>query len=403
MSTIADGTAAPRASIDLREFSYHAAEEDLLDLRRRLQATRWPDRETVTGSAQGAELSTVRKLVDRWATQYDWRTIEGRINAQPNFLVTIDGVDLHVMHVRSKHEHALPLLLAHGWPGTFVALMKVIAPLTDPAAYGGEASDAFHLIIPSMPGYGFSGKPTSPGWSPVRVAGAYNELMAGLGYPRWGAQGGDWGAIVVEQMALAKPAGLVGIHTNMPGAVPAEVDAALLRGDAPPEGQTDEECQACDQLASAYRHIGYAQLLGGRPQTMTYLADSPAGLAAFLIDNVPGSYELMARVIDGAAETLTVDDLLDNITLFWLTNTAISAARLYWENTTPYFSVKGISLPVAVSAFPDELFVTPRSWAEKAYTNLVHYNQLPCGGHFPAWEQPELFVQEVRAGFRTLR
>ena len=403
MSTIADGVAARRASIGPREFSYHAAGEDLLDLKRRINATRWPDRETVCGSAQGAELATVRKLIDHWGTQYDWRNVEGRINAQPNFLVPIDGVDLHFMHVRSKHEHALPLLVAHGWPGTFVALMKIIGPLTDPTAYGGEASDAFHLVIPSMPGYGFSGKPTSTGWNPVRVAGAYNELMARLGYARWGAQGGDWGAIVVEQMALARPAGLVGIHTNMPGAVPAEVDAALLRGDAPPPGQTDEECRACDQLASAYRHIGYAQLLGGRPQTMTYLADSPAGLAAFLIDNVPGSYELMARVIDGAPGALTIDDLLDNITLFWLTNTAVSAARLYWENTTPYFSIKGISLPVAVSAFPDELFVTPRSWAQKAYTNLVHYNQLPRGGHFPAWEQPELFTQEVRAGFRSLR
>jgi pimeloyl-ACP methyl ester carboxylesterase len=387
----------------IRPFSYHASDQDLAELRQRIAAARWPDRETVGDSSQGAQQETVRKLVEHWAASYDWRNIERRINALPNHVTQIDGAEIHFLHVRSKDKGALPLLIAHGWPGTIVALMKVIGPLTDPTTHGGEASDAFHLVIPSMPGYGFSSRPTSPGWTPLRVASAYSSLMTRLGYDRWAAQGGDWGAIVVEQMALKQPAGLVGIHTNMPGAVPPDVDAALLRGDPPPEGQTDEERRACEQLASAYRHIGYAQLLGGRPQTMTYLADSPAGLAAFLIDNVPRSYELMARIIDGAPETLTIDDLLDNITLFWLTNTAVSAARLYWENTTPYFSVKGISLPVAVSAFPDELFATPRSWAEKAYTNLVHYNQLPRGGHFPAWEQPELFVQEVRAGFRTLR
>ena len=396
---------SPAAAGDeiIRPFAYQASDQDLAELRQRIAAARWPDRETVGDSSQGAQQESVRKLLDHWSASYDWRNVERRINALPNHVTRIDGADIHFLHVRSKHENALPLLIAHGWPGTFVALMKVIGPLTDPTTHGGEASDAFHLVIPSMPGYGFSAKPASPGWNPVRVASAYNNLMARLGCHRWAAQGGDWGAIVIEQMALRQPPGLVGIHTNMPGAVPVDVDAALLRGDPPPEGQTDEERRACEQLASAYRHIGYAQLLGSRPQTMTYLADSPAGLAAFLIDNVPRSYELMARIIDGAPEALTIDDLLDNITLFWLTNTAVSAARLYWENTTPYFSVKGISLPVAVSAFPDELFVTPRSWAEKAYMNLVHYNQLPRGGHFPAWEQPDLFVQEVRAGFRTLR
>jgi len=403
MASVAGTVTGLRDSSVPQPFAYHAPEEALIDLRRRIQATRWPDRETVDGSQQGAELSKTRRLAEHWATQYEWRTAESRINAHPNFLVNIDGVAFHFLHVRSGHERALPLLVAHGWPGTFIALMKIIGPLTDPTKYGGEASDAFDLVIPSMPGYGFSEKPTTPGWNPVRIAAAYNEMMGRLGYTRWGAQGGDWGAIVVEQMALSRPAGLVGIHTNMPGAVPAQVDAALWRAEPVPHGQTDEECRACEQLASAYRHIGYAQLLGGRPQTMMFLSDSPVGLAAFLIDNVPGSYELMGRVIDGAPGALTLDDLLDNITLFWLTNTAVSAARLYWENSTPYFSVKGVSLPVAVSAFPDELFVTPRTWAEKAYANLVHYNQLPRGGHFPAWEEPELFVEEVRAGFRPLR
>ncbi|HEY0661929.1 MAG TPA: epoxide hydrolase [Lysobacter sp.] len=403
MHEIAVEPAAAGGTDEAEPFRFHATDAELADLRRRIEATRWPDRETVADATQGAQLAMVRKLADHWAASYDWRATEARINALPNFRIRIDGVDLHFMHVRSRHADALPLLVAHGWPGTFIALMKIVAPLTDPTAHGGDASDAFHLVIPSMPGYGFSERPRVPGWDPVRVAAAYNELMSRLGYAAWIAQGGDWGAIIVEQMALRRPSGLVGIHTNMPGVVPPEVDLALFLGNPLPDDLSGEERLACEQLAYAYRHIGYAQLLGGRPQSMAGLADSPVGLMAFLLDNVPHSYDLMARVIDGAEEGLTPDDLLDNITLFWLTNTAISSARLYWENRTPYFSIKGVELPVAVSVFPDELFVAPRSWAEKAYPNLVHYTRLPKGGHFPAWEQPELFIREVRAGLRSLR
>jgi pimeloyl-ACP methyl ester carboxylesterase len=281
--------------------------------------------------------------------------------------------------------------------------MKIIGPLTDPTAHGASASDAFHLVIPSMPGYGFSAKPDTTGWNPPRVADAYNELMTRLGYTRWGASGTDWGAIIVDQMALKTPPGLVGIHTNMAGVVPQDIDSALSRGDPPPPGLSEEEMRACEQIAFAYQHIGYARMNGDRPQTMTGLTDSPVGLAAYLIDLYPKSYEMIARSIDGNPEGLTPDDVLDSITLFWLTNTVISAARLYWENRTPYFSVKGVTIPVAVSVFPDELYEAPKSWCEKAYPRLVHYNRLPKGGHFPSWEQPELFCQEVRAGFRTLR
>ncbi|GAA5069082.1 epoxide hydrolase family protein [Lysobacter panacisoli] len=388
---------------DARPFTFMASEDRLADLRARIEATRWPDPETVADASQGAQQATVRKLAQHWVTAYDWRKAEARINAVPNFVMRLDGIDFHFIHVRSKHPDALPLLVAHGWPASIIERMKIIGLLTDPTTHGGSAADAFHLVIPSMPGYGFSAKPTSPGWNPPRIAGAYNELMRRLGYMKWGASGGDWGAIIVEQMALGKPPGLIGIHTNMPGVVPPEIDAAVSRGDPLPADLTDEERQACEELAFAYRHIGYAQMLGDRPQTLTGLVDSPVGLAAFMLDNVPRLYELFARSIDGAPEGITLDDILDNITLFWLTDTAISAARLYWENRTPYFSVKGVELAVAVSVFPEELYQAPRSWTEKAYPNLVHYNRLPRGGHFPAWEQPALYSQEVRAGFSTLR
>jgi len=388
---------------ELRPFQFKASDADLADLRMRIEATRWPDRETVRDSSQGAQLDTMQKLARHWATAYDWRKIESQFNGVPNFLTTIDGLDFHFIHVRSKHEKALPLLLAHGWPGTFIERMKIIGPLTDPTAHGGSASDAFHLVIPSMPGYGFSARPDTTGWNPPRIADAYNELMKRLGYIRWVASGTDWGAIIVDQMALKAPPGLVGIHTNMAGVVPQDIDSALSRGEPPPQGLSEEERRACEQIAFAYQHIGYARMNGDRPQTMTGLTDSPVGLAAYLIDLYPSSYEMIARSIDGKPEGLTPDDVLDSITLFWLTNTVVSAARLYWENRTPYFSAKGVALPVAVSVFPDELYEAPKSWCEQAYPSLVHYNRLPKGGHFPSWEQPELFCQEVRAGFRTLR
>ncbi|MUV14930.1 epoxide hydrolase family protein [Noviluteimonas gilva] len=387
----------------IRPFRFSASDADLADLRRRIEATRWPDRETVADSSQGTQLATIQKLAQRWATQYDWRKTEARLNAVPNFTATIDGLDFHFLHVRSKHADALPLLLAHGWPGSIIERMKVVGPLTDPTAHGGEASDAFHLVIPSMPGFGFSGKPAATGWNPERVADAYIALMERLGYARYGVSGTDWGAITVDLMAVRTPAGLIGLHTNMGGVVPPEIDRALARGDPITTALSDEEQRACDQIAFAYKHIAYAVMMGDRPQSLTALADSPVGLAAFMIDLYPRSYEMIARSIDGVPEGLTPDDVLDAITLFWLTNSALSAARIYWENKTPFFAVKGVDLPVGVSVFPDELFEAPRSWAQAAYPRLVHYNRLPKGGHFPSWEQPVLFTNEVRATFRTLR
>jgi pimeloyl-ACP methyl ester carboxylesterase len=387
----------------IRPFRVEVPEADLADLRRRIEAARWPDRETVRDSSQGVQQATIKTLARHWATKYDWRKIEAKLNALPNFITTIDGLDIHFIHVRSKHEDALPLLVAHGWPGSVIEQMKIVGPLTDPTAHGGSASDAFHLVIPSMPGYGFSGKPTTTGWDPVRIADAYIELMERLGYTQYGAQGGDWGAVVVDMMGLRAPPGLIGIHTNMAGVVPPDIDKALLAGGSLPEGLSEEEKRTCEQISSFYKHIGYAFLMGDRPQTLTGFADSPVGLAAFMIDHDPASYEMIARSIAGQPEGLTPDDILDNITLFWLTNTAISAARLYWENKGPFFSVRGVKVPAAVSVFPDELYQAPKSWSEQAYPKLVHYNRLPKGGHFAAWEQPEYLSQEVRQGFSSLR
>jgi pimeloyl-ACP methyl ester carboxylesterase len=387
----------------IRPFRVEVPEADLADLRRRIEAARWPDRETVRDSSQGVQQATIETLARHWATKYDWRKIEAKLNALPNFITTIDGLDIHFIHVRSKHEDALPLLVAHGWPGSVIEQMKIVGPLTDPTAHGGSASDAFHLVIPSMPGYGFSGKPTTTGWDPVRIADTYIELMERLGYTRYGAQGGDWGAVVVDMMGLRAPPGLIGIHTNMAGVVPPDIDKALLAGGSLPEGLSEEEKRTCEQISSFYKHIGYAFLMGDRPQTLTGFADSPVGLAAFMIDHDPASYEMIARSIAGQPEGLTPDDILDNITLFWLTNAAISAARLYWENKGPFFSVRGVKVPAAVSVFPDELYQAPKSWSEQAYPKLVHYNRLPKGGHFAAWEQPEYLSQEVRQGFSSLR
>jgi pimeloyl-ACP methyl ester carboxylesterase len=390
-------------SSEIRPFHFSAKETELSELRRRIEATRWPDKELVSDSSQGVQLATIQKLAKHWATKYDWRVIESKINAVPNFITNIDGLDIHFIHVRSKHENALPLLMAHGWPGSIIEFMKVIGPLTDPTAHGGSAADAFSLVIPSMPGYGFSEKPTVAGWHPVRIADAYIELMKRLGYTRYGAQGGDWGSIVVDLMAVKAPTGLIGIHSNMPGVIPPELDAALFRGEPVPCGLSEEEKLAADQLANTYKHIGYAIMMGDRPQSLTGLADSPVGLAAFMLDHDPKSYEMIARSIDGHVEGLTPDDVLDNITLFWLTNTAVSSGRLYWENKSTFFAVKGVNIPVAVSVFPDELSAAPKSWSQKAYPKLVHYNKLPKGGHFAAWEQPDVLSQEVRAGFKSLR
>jgi pimeloyl-ACP methyl ester carboxylesterase len=400
MAITAENTAVDTA---VRPFRIEVPQADLEDLRARVLATRWPEKETVDDLSQGTPLATSQALARYWATEYDWRKCEARINSHPHFLTELDGLDIHFLHVRSKHEDALPLLVCHGWPGSIVEQLKIIEPLTNPTAHGGQASDAFHLVIPSMPGYGYSGKPTETGWGPGRIARAYVELMRRLGYTRFAAQGGDWGSVIVDLMALDAPPELVGIHANMPGTVPAELDAVLAAGGQAPSGLSDDERAACDQLSFFYSHAYYAYFMGDRPQSLTGIADSPVGLAAFMLDHDAASLAVISRSFDGVPEGLTPDDVLDNITHFWLTNSGVSAARIYWENKFSFFAVKGVTIPVAVSAYPDELYQAPRSWAEKAYPKLVHYNRLEKGGHFAAWEQPESFIDEVRTGLRSLR
>jgi pimeloyl-ACP methyl ester carboxylesterase len=396
------GTAADDKAI--RPFHFTAPKEALADMRKRIAATRWPSKETVTDQSQGVQLATIQKLARYWATDYDWRKCEAKLNALPQFITTIDGVDIHFIHVRSKNAKALPIIITHGWPGSIIEQMKIIDPLTNPTAHGGKAEDAFDVVIPSLPGYGFSGKPTATGWDPQRVARAWAVLMNRLGYTRYVAQGGDWGNAVTEQMALQRPAGLIGIHTNMPATVPPDIDKAAFAGAPAPSGLSSDEKHAYDQLAFFYKHgLGYANEMANRPQTLYALADSPVGLAAWMLDHDAASQALMARVFDGKTEGLTRDDILDNVTLYWLTNTAVSSARLYWESKLAFFAPKGVPIPAVVSAFPDELYTAPRSWTEKAYPKLIHYNRLPKGGHFAAWEQPEPFVGEMRAGFKSLR
>ena len=389
----------------IRPFHVSVPEAELAELRRRINATQWPERETVAGATQGVQLATMQALARYWATDYDWRKCEAKLQALPNFITEIDGLDIHFIHVRSKHENALPLIVTHGWPGSVVEQLKILAPLTDPTAHGGSPSDAFDIVIPSMPGYGFSGKPTTTGWDPVRIARAWVVLMKRIGYTKFVAQGGDWGAVVVDMMGLQAPPELLGIHTNMPGIFPGDIDAAAFSGAPAPSGLSADEKVAYDRLQFVYQKgIAYGFQMGLRPQTLYGIVDSPIGLAAYFLDHDARSYELISRVFAGVSEGLTRDDILDNITITWLTNTAISGARLYWEYYGKgYFNAKGVSIPVAVSVFPDELYPAPRSWAERAYPKLIHFNKLPKGGHFAAWEQPKLFSEEVRAGFRSLR
>ena len=388
----------------IRPFRVSIPQKEVDDLRKRILATRLPDKETVADASQGVQLATTQALVSYWGKDYDWRKGEARLNAYPQFITNIDGVDIHFIHVRSKAPNALPMIVTHGWPGSIMEQLKIIDPLTNPIAHGGKAEDAFDIVIPSLPGYGFSGKPTTTGWDPIRIAKAWVELMKRLGYKKFVAQGGDWGNAVTEQMALLGAPELIGIHTNMPAAVPPDIDKAALAGAPPPSGLSAEEKHAYEQLAFFYKHgLGYANEMANRPQTLTGLVDSPVGLATWMIDHDSASEALIARVFEGKPEGLTRDDILDNITLYWFTNTAISSARLYWESKLAFFAPKGIPIPVAVSAFPDELYQAPQSWTEKAYPKLIHYNRLPKGGHFAAWEQPEYFVQEMRASFKSMR
>ncbi|MGF7212974.1 pimeloyl-ACP methyl ester carboxylesterase [Skermanella aerolata] len=392
------------AAGDTRPFRVSFPDEALADLHRRIAATKWPTQELVKDASQGVQLATMRKLAAYWQHEHDWRKIEARLNAWPQFMTEIDGLEIHFIHVRSKHANALPVIITHGWPGSVIEQLKVIGPLTDPTAHGGTPEHSFDVVIPSLPGHGFSAQPTTTGWNPQRIARAWTTLMKRLGYTRFVAQGGDWGDAVSEQMAVQAPPELLAIHTNMPATVPDDIAKVLGAGGPAPAGLSPDEKNAFDQLDFFYKHgLGYAQEMTNRPQTLYALEDSPVGLAAWMLDHDARSYALISRVFDGHAEGLTRDDILDNITLYWLTNTAVSSARLYWENDLAFFAPKHITIPVAVSVFPDEIYAAPRSWAEKAFPKLIHFNRLAKGGHFAAWEQPDVFTAELRTAFHSVR
>ena len=395
---------APEGDTSIRPFQFRASDEELAELKRRINATRFPERETVSDYTQGVQLATIQKVAKYWANEHDWRRAEAHLNKYPQFITNIDGLDIHFIHVKSKHEGALPVIITHGWPGSPIEQLKLIEPLTDPTAHGGQPSDAFDVVIPSMPGFGFSGKPAEAGWGPERIASAWPKLMTRLGYERYFAQGGDWGALIVDLMGAQMPNGLLGIHTNFAATMPAELDAAAFRGDPAPSSLDEDEKRSFERVAFFYKYgLGYALEMGCRPQTLYGIADSPVGLAAWILDHDIWSYKLIARVFDGATEGMTRDEVLDNITLFWLTNTAVSAARLYWENKQPFFQSKGVKAPTVISSFPDEICPTPKSWAEAAYPNMIYYKRHPKGAHFAAWEQPQAIVEDMRAGFASLR
>jgi pimeloyl-ACP methyl ester carboxylesterase len=395
----------PLEKTAIRPFRVEIPEADLADMRQRIKATRFPEKETVADFSQGVQLDLIQAVAKYWSTDYDWRKVEAKLNSYPNFITEIDGLDIHFIHVRSKHENALPLIVTHGWPGSPIEQLKIIDPLTDPTAHGGSASDAFHVVIPSMAGYGFSAKPSKPGWDPARMARAWVELMRRLGYSRFVAQGGDWGGFVTNLMAELAPPELIGFHVNFAGTAPPEVSTALQSGGPPPASLSAEERRAYDQIGFLYGHIPTQIMMAAHPQTLYGLADSPVALAAWMIDHDVASYAHIAKLfLEGEPYgDLTRDDILDNITLSWLTNTGVSCARLYKEYKGAFFNDFNISVPAAVSVFPEEVYQAPRSWTERAYKNLVHFNELPKGGHFAAWEQPKLFTEELRAGFRSLR
>ena len=388
----------------IRPFEFRASDEALADLKRRIAATRWPERETVDDDTQGVQLATIQKLADYWLNQHDWRKVEARINSYPNFVTNIDGVDIHFIHVKSKHENALPVIVTHGWPGSIIEQLKLIEPLTDPTAYGGAEDEAFDVVIPSMPGYGFSGKPTTTGWGPEKIASINTELMKRLGYDRFVAQGGDWGALIVDFMGVQAPPELLAIHTNMAGAIPPEINALAFTGAPPPDGLDEEERYSFDHVSFFYKYgLGYANEMGNRPQTLYGIEDSPVGLAAWIIDHDIWTYRQITRLFNGEQFGFTRDEILDNITLYWLTKTGVSSARLYWENKSLFVTPKGVKIPTVVSVFPEEIFPIPRNWAEQAYPQLLYYNKHPKGAHFAAWEQPAALVDDMREGFKTLR
>ena len=394
----------PTVDTSIRPFRVDFPDEDLADLRQRINATRWPEKEPVGDHSQGVPLAMMQKVARYWTTEYDWRKVEAKINSYPNFITEIDGLDIHFIHVRSKEKNALPVIVTHGWPGSIIEQLKLIDPLVNPTAHGGSASDAFDVVIPSMPGYGFSGKPTTTGWDQARIGRAWAMLMKRLGYTRYVAQGGDWGALITDLMATQGHPELIGLHTNLPNAIPPEINKAAAAGGPPPSGLSAEEERAYETVVALYRTIPTQLFMASHPQSLYGIADSPVGVAAWLLDHDPISLRLIARAFDGEPTGLTRDDVLDNATLFWLTNTTISAARLYREGFAKTdLGPKNITIPVALSVFPDEVYHTPRTWAERAYPNLVHYNQLDQGGHFAAWEQPKLLVDEMRVGFKSLR
>jgi pimeloyl-ACP methyl ester carboxylesterase len=402
MNAVAEHTGSDKTAV--RPFRVNVPEAELVELRKRINATRWPGKELVADHSQGVPLATVQKLARYWVTDYDWRKVEARLNAVPNYLTEIDGLDIHFIHVRSKHPNALPIIITHGWPGSITEQLKIIDPLVNPTAHGGKSSDAFDVVIPSMPGYGFSAQPITTGWDTLRIARAWDVLMKRLGYTRYVAQGGDWGALVVDMMGVQAPPGLIGIHTNLPRVVPVDLSRTMQIGGPTPSGLSEEERGQFEKLKDFFaKGIAYALEMGLRPQTLYGISDSPVGLAAWMLDHDERSLALIARAFDGEITGLTRDDVLDNVTLFWLTNTGISAGRLYWENKLPFLEPSGVSIPVAVSVFPDEIYQAPRSWAERAYPNLIHYNKVAKGGHFAAWEQPKILSDEVRVAFRSLR